>query len=207
MSINPKSPEYEYEPGARGSFRASGSSTRALIDVRVSRGTLALASKSINWSAAGIAQHERLGARLFRSLGCSPRDFRRARPVGLFCLHGRPHLKLVGVPTPEQPVSQGGRRTRERRIVGDAESAAASRAQTFRTDFRGLVGRSLVDVAKKRRPAELIPLTVAEIRRLLARLVWPVIRESTYWHAWSRWRRRHQPDARRHHCKSRGQSS
>jgi hypothetical protein len=28
-------------------------------------------------------------------------EHRRERPVGLFCLDGRPHLKLVEVPTPD----------------------------------------------------------------------------------------------------------
>jgi hypothetical protein len=28
-------------------------------------------------------------------------EHRRERPVGLFCLDGRPHLKLVNVPTPD----------------------------------------------------------------------------------------------------------
>jgi hypothetical protein len=28
-------------------------------------------------------------------------EHRRERPVGLFCLDGRPHLKLVAVPTPD----------------------------------------------------------------------------------------------------------
>ena len=28
-------------------------------------------------------------------------EHRRERPVGLFCLDGRPHLKLVGVPAPD----------------------------------------------------------------------------------------------------------
>lgn len=27
-------------------------------------------------------------------------EHRRERPVGLFCLDGRPHLQLVGVPAP-----------------------------------------------------------------------------------------------------------
>ena len=28
-------------------------------------------------------------------------EHRRERPAGLFCLDGRPHLKLVGVPAPD----------------------------------------------------------------------------------------------------------
>ena len=50
---------------------------------------------------------------------------------------------------------------------------------------------------------DLIPLTVPEVRRLLCRLVWateplpdPVL-------SWSRWRRRHQAQARRSHYRRR----
>jgi hypothetical protein len=28
-------------------------------------------------------------------------EHRRERPAGLFCLDGRPHLKMVGVPAPD----------------------------------------------------------------------------------------------------------
>ena len=51
--------------------------------------------------------------------------------------------------------------------------------------------------------AELIPLTVPEVRRLLVALVWsePVPVERTM--HWSFWRRRHQARARRCHYKRR----
>ena len=45
--------------------------------------------------------------------------------------------------------------------------------------------------------AELIPLTVPEVRRLLWRLVWQTLPPPEFVLAWSRWRRRHQAQARR----------
>jgi hypothetical protein len=51
--------------------------------------------------------------------------------------------------------------------------------------------------------AELLPLTVPEVRRLLWRLVWPNIPASETVLAWSRWRRRHQQRARRCHWRQR----
>jgi hypothetical protein len=45
----------------------------------------------------------------------------------------------------------------------------------------------------------LVALTVAELRRLLARLVWPAVVEPVFTLAWSVWRRRHQATARRIH--------
>ena len=47
--------------------------------------------------------------------------------------------------------------------------------------------------------AALIPLTVPEVRRLLWRLVWRADMAPDYVLAWSRWRRRHQAQARRSH--------
>jgi hypothetical protein len=47
--------------------------------------------------------------------------------------------------------------------------------------------------------AELIPLTVPEVRRLLWRLVWRAALPPAFVLAWSVWRRRHQAQARRSH--------
>jgi len=47
--------------------------------------------------------------------------------------------------------------------------------------------------------AELLPLTVPEIRRLLAALVWRLADDPAIVLAWSGWRRRHQARARRCH--------
>jgi hypothetical protein len=51
--------------------------------------------------------------------------------------------------------------------------------------------------------AELLPLTVAEIRRLLAALVWRLADDPGVVLAWSGWRRRHQARARRCHWRRR----
>ncbi len=51
--------------------------------------------------------------------------------------------------------------------------------------------------------ADLIPLTVPEVRRLLWRLVWPLPPPPEFVLAWSRWRRRHQAQARRCHYQRR----
>jgi hypothetical protein len=51
--------------------------------------------------------------------------------------------------------------------------------------------------------AELIPLTVPEVRRLRWLLVWSAVPSPTFVLAWSRWRRRHQAQARRSHYKRR----
>jgi hypothetical protein len=53
---------------------------------------------------------------------------------------------------------------------------------------------------------ELIPLTVPEVRRLLAALIWHQPPEATAVLDWSRWRRRHQARARRCHYAARGAS-
>ena len=45
----------------------------------------------------------------------------------------------------------------------------------------------------------LVSLTVPEVRRLLARLVWPPHSDLRQVLAWSTWRRRHQARARRAH--------
>ena len=45
----------------------------------------------------------------------------------------------------------------------------------------------------------LVALTVAELRRLLARLVWGPPVDPAFTLAWSAWRRRHQATARRTH--------
>ena len=51
--------------------------------------------------------------------------------------------------------------------------------------------------------ADLIPLTVPEVRRLLWRLVWRYAPAPAFVLAWSLWRRRHQAQARRSHYKRR----
>ena len=51
--------------------------------------------------------------------------------------------------------------------------------------------------------AELLPLTVPELRRLLWHLVWPPMPDIAAALAWSRWRRRHQQRARRCHWQRR----
>lgn len=51
--------------------------------------------------------------------------------------------------------------------------------------------------------AELIPLTVPEVRRLLWWLVWHWPPAPAFVLAWSVWRRRHQAQARRSHYKRR----
>ena len=53
---------------------------------------------------------------------------------------------------------------------------------------------------------ELIPLTVPEVRRLLASLIWHQPPEAATVLTWSRWRRRHQARARRCHYTARGAS-
>jgi hypothetical protein len=51
--------------------------------------------------------------------------------------------------------------------------------------------------------AALIPLTVPAVRRLLWRLVWSTSPPSDFVLAWSRWRWRHQAQARRYHYRRR----
>jgi hypothetical protein len=51
--------------------------------------------------------------------------------------------------------------------------------------------------------AELLPLTVPEVRRLLWWLVWARPPDPDAVLAWSRWRRRHQQRARRCHWRRR----
>ena len=45
----------------------------------------------------------------------------------------------------------------------------------------------------------LVTLTVPEVRRLLARMIWPPPSDPAQLLAWSIWRRRHQARARRAH--------
>ncbi len=59
---------------------------------------------------------------------------------------------------------------------------------------------------KRRQFVALIPLTVPEMHRLLARLVWPIAYEAAHGLDWSQWRRRHQAKAMGGHHKSRGHS-
>ena len=51
--------------------------------------------------------------------------------------------------------------------------------------------------------ADLLPLTVPEVRRLLWHLVWPRRPDPAAAITWSRWRRRHQQRARRCHWQRR----
>jgi hypothetical protein len=51
--------------------------------------------------------------------------------------------------------------------------------------------------------ADLLPLTVPELRRLLWQLVWARPPDPEAARAWSRWRRRHQQRARKSHWKRR----
>jgi hypothetical protein len=51
--------------------------------------------------------------------------------------------------------------------------------------------------------ADLLPLTVPEVRRLLWHLVWARSPDPEAARAWSRWRRRHQQRARKSHWKRR----
>jgi len=50
---------------------------------------------------------------------------------------------------------------------------------------------------------DLLPFTVPEIRRLLSRLIWPVVHALDHVLAWSVWRRRHQARAKRYHYRRR----
>ena len=52
---------------------------------------------------------------------------------------------------------------------------------------------------------ELVPLSVNEIRRLLAKLVINAVHTINHWLDWSTWRRRHQARAKTSHYKRRGQ--
>ena len=51
--------------------------------------------------------------------------------------------------------------------------------------------------------ADLIPLTVPEVRRLLWRLAWRSLPPPEFVLDWSHWRRRHQAQARRCHYQRR----
>jgi hypothetical protein len=51
--------------------------------------------------------------------------------------------------------------------------------------------------------ADLLPITVPEVRRLLWHLVWARPPDPEAARAWSRWRRRHQQRARRSNWKQR----
>ena len=54
--------------------------------------------------------------------------------------------------------------------------------------------------------AELIPMTVPEVRRLLCRLLWQRPQSDDLTVRWSRWRRRHQAGASQSHRKRRLQN-
>ena len=56
----------------------------------------------------------------------------------------------------------------------------------------------------KHQDQSLIPLTLNEIRRLLARLVINAVHTADHCLGWSRWRRRHQARARTSHYRRRG---
>jgi hypothetical protein len=59
------------------------------------------------------------------------------------------------------------------------------------------------DPAARRAVAELIPLTVPEVRRLLWGVVWRAFPTVEQVLAWSAWRRHHQAVAKRCHSKRR----
>lgn len=63
-----------------------------------------------------------------------------------------------------------------------------------------------IAATERRRPADngLTPLTVIEIRRLFAKLITTVSRPTSFYLAWSRWRRLHQARARAGHYRARG---
>jgi hypothetical protein len=58
--------------------------------------------------------------------------------------------------------------------------------------------------AVQRAVAELIPLTVPEVRRLLWGVVWRAFPSADHVLAWSTWRRHHQAVAKRCHYQRRG---
>ena len=60
------------------------------------------------------------------------------------------------------------------------------------------------DHAARRAVAELIPLTVPEVRRLLWGVVWRAFPTVEQVLAWSTWRRHHQAVAKRCHYQRRG---
>ena len=64
----------------------------------------------------------------------------------------------------------------------------------------GIYAGKILNGAK---PADLLPITVPEVRRLLWLLVWARPPDPEAARAWSRWRRRHQQRARRSHWKRR----
>lgn len=69
------------------------------------------------------------------------------------------------------------------------------------------VTRAAAEKGEASTPAdELIPVTVPEIRRLLARLIWHHVPDPDSVLSWSQWRRRHQARARRCHYAARGAS-
>lgn len=61
----------------------------------------------------------------------------------------------------------------------------------------------MTETASLPRTADLLPLTVPEVRRLLCRLVWTASPAADQVLAWSRWRRRHQARAKRLHYRKR----
>jgi hypothetical protein len=61
--------------------------------------------------------------------------------------------------------------------------------------------------AARRAVAELIPLTVPEVRRLLWGVVWRAFPSVEHIFAWSTWRRHHQAVAKRCHYRQRGVTS
>ena len=59
------------------------------------------------------------------------------------------------------------------------------------------------DAKAKLEIGDSVPLSVAEIRRLLWRLLWQPQLNGQYWLSWSAWRRRHQGIAQFYHCQRR----
>ena len=139
------------------------------------------------------------------------RDARRAERLSLLALRGDDRRRGVD-PGGRHPVGGGGmlpdrqERGRPRRVPGTplrrlvpAHHAGHVGARLPRYHRRSLKRGSNPDRDK------LIPLTLGEVRRLLAHLITTIRRHDHIWR-WSRWRRRHQYRARTSHYQRRLQT-
>ena len=98
---------------------------------------------------------------------------------------------------------KGGRASRRRRAARRAADAAAWRPSA--SSARPSRGAGPAPTRSAAGPlAELIPLTVPEVRRLLWGVVWRAFPSVEQVLAWSRWRRHHQAVAKRCHYQRRG---
>src|ERR671921_863755 len=87
---------------------------------------------------------------------------------------------------------------------GKMMGSLASTRNALPTSARPRRRRELAGDSKGGSADDLLPLTLPEARRLLARLAWKrLVRKEESLH-WSRWRRRHQMRAKRCHYRSRG---